>query len=68
MRAPTLLGQVMMVAGALMGGLLGETWGLRPAVVVLSLGYAIPFLYALASPLRTEREATRSRTPGPAEE
>jgi MFS family permease len=62
------LGQVMMVAGALMGGLLGETWGLRPAVVVLSLGYAIPFLYALASPLRTEREAIRSHTPGPPQE
>ena len=62
------LGQVMMVVGALMGGLMGETWGLRPAVVVLSIGYAIPFLYALASPLRTEREAIRSHTPGPAEE
>ena len=62
------LGQVMMVAGALVGGLLGETWGLRPAVVVLSLGYASPFLYALASPLRTERETIRSRTPGPAQE
>ena len=32
------LGHVMMVAGALLGGFLGETVGLRPAVVVLSLG------------------------------
>jgi MFS family permease len=61
------LGDVLMVGGALTGGLLAETWGLRPAVVVLSLGYAVPFLYALASPLRTAGEAIRSRTPGPAE-
>ena len=57
----------MMVAGALAGGFLGETVGLRPAVIVLSIGYGIPFLYAIASPLRTAAEATRSRTPGPAE-
>jgi MFS family permease len=59
------LGDVMMVAGALTGGALGEVVGLRPAVVVLALGYAIPFLYALASPLRTDRGAIRSRTREP---
>jgi MFS family permease len=61
------LGHVMMVAGALAGGYIGETVGLRPAVVVLSLGYGIPFLFALSSPLRTAGEATRLRTQGPAE-
>jgi MFS family permease len=58
------LGDVMMVGGALTGGLLGETWGLRPAVIVLSLGYGIPFLYALFSPLRAAGGAIRSRTQG----
>jgi MFS family permease len=61
------LGHVMMVAGALAGGFLGETVGLRSAVLVLSLGYGIPFLYALSSPLRTPGEATRSRTGEPVE-
>lgn len=61
------LGDVLWFVGALAGGFLGETVGLRPAVVVLAIGYSIPFLYALVSPLRTAAEATRSRTPGPAE-
>ena len=61
------LGHVMMVAGALAGGFLGERVGLRPAVIVLSIGYGIPVLYAVSSPLRTAGEATRSRRPGPAE-
>jgi MFS family permease len=61
------LGHVMMVAGALFGGFLGETVGLRPAVVVLSLGYGIAVLYALASPLRTAGGARRSRREEPAE-
>ena len=62
------LGDVLWLVGALAGGFLGETVGLRPAVVVLAIGYSIPFLYALVSPLRTAAEATRSRTPGPAED
>jgi MFS family permease len=61
------LGHVMMVIGALTGGFVGEVWGLRPAVVVLAIGYAVPFLYALSSPLRRAGEAIRSRTPEPAE-
>src|SRR5919108_1931010 len=63
----SLLGRVLWLIGALSGGFIGETVGLRPAVVVAALGYAIPFVYALFSPLKTAEEATRSRTPGPAE-
>jgi MFS family permease len=63
----SLLGRVLWFVGALTGGFLAEMVGLRPAVVVLSIGYGIPFIYALSSPLRTAGEATRSRTPGPAE-
>jgi MFS family permease len=63
----SLLGRVLWLVGALIGGLLGEVVGLRPSVVVLALGYSIPFVYALASPLRTADEAIRSRTPEPAE-
>lgn len=46
------LGEVLTVLGALLGGLLGATLGLRWAIVVAAIGYAVPFLYALASPLR----------------
>jgi MFS family permease len=63
----SLLGRVLWFVGALTGGFVGEVVGLRPAVVILSLGYAIPFVYALFSPLRTAEEAIRSRTAGPAE-
>jgi len=63
----SLLGRVLWLVGALAGGLVGETVGLRPAVVVAAVGYAIPFVYALFSPLRSAAEATRSHTPGPAE-
>jgi MFS family permease len=62
------VGRVLWLVGALAGGFFGEAVGLRPAVVVAAVGYAIPFLYALtSSPLRTAEEATRSRTPGHAE-
>lgn len=46
------LGDVLTVAGAVIGGILGETLGLRSAIVVAAVGYAIPFLYVLVSPLR----------------
>jgi hypothetical protein len=46
------LGDVMYLSGAVIGGVLGETVGLRTAVVVASIGYAVPFLYVLASPVR----------------
>src|SRR5207244_11751270 len=58
------LGRILSVAGALLGGLLGETLGLRPAVAVAAVGYGIPFLYALTSPLRTA--STRAETEDPA--
>ena len=61
------LGEVMTVVGALAGGFFGEKVGLRPAVVVLALGYAIPFVYAISSPLSTAGRGTRSRTAEPAE-
>ena len=61
------LGRVLWFVGALAGGFIGETVGLRPAVVVVAVGYAIPFLYAVFSPLRNAREATRSRIAEPAE-
>jgi MFS family permease len=61
------VGDVLWLVGALAGGVLGETVGLRAAVVVLALGYAIPFVYALFSPLRSAGEATRSRRPEPVE-
>jgi MFS family permease len=59
------LGRVLWLVGALAGGFVGEAVGLRPAVVMAAIGYAIPFAYALASPLRTIEGATRSRTPEP---
>jgi MFS family permease len=46
------LGAVLTVIGAFIGGLLGETVGLRAAIVVAAIGYSIPFLYSLVSPLR----------------
>jgi MFS family permease len=61
----SLLGRVLWLVGALVGGFLAEAMGLRPAVIVLALGYAIPFVYALSSPIRTASEAARSRTPAP---
>jgi MFS family permease len=61
------VGDVLWLVGALAGGVFGETVGLRAAVVVLALGYAIPFVYALFSPLRSAGEATRSRRPEPVE-
>ena len=63
----SVLGHVMMVLGALVGGLIGETVGLRPAVAVLAVGYGVPFFYALASPLRTAPGSERSRTEEPRE-
>ena len=52
----SVLGAILAVAGAAAGGIIGETLGLRAAVVVAAIGYAVPFLYSLASPLR---QATR---------
>ena len=46
------VGEVATLLGALTGGLLGDTIGLRPAIATAAILYGIPFLYALASPLR----------------
>ena len=46
------LSSVLAVIGALLGGLLGETVGLRPTIAIVAVGYALPFLYSLVSPLR----------------
>jgi MFS family permease len=46
------LGEILTVAGALLGGLLGQTLGLRPAIAVAAVAYGVPFLYSLVSPLR----------------
>jgi MFS family permease len=61
------LGRVLWLVGALAGGFLGDAIGLRPTVLIASVGYAIPLVYALSSPIRSDEEATRSRTPGPDE-
>lgn len=61
------LQRVLWLVGALTGGLIGQTVGLRPAVGVLAVGYGVPFFYALASPLRTAEGSTRSRTEEPVE-
>ena len=62
------LGHVMMVVGALLGGLIGESVGLRPAVALLAVGYGVPFAYGLASPLRHAGREEGSRTEAPPEE
>ncbi|MFL5796813.1 MAG: MFS transporter [Actinomycetota bacterium] len=61
----SVLGHVMMVLGALAGGFIGEGVGLRPAVLVVAIGYSVPFCYALASPLRGAARAAGPRTEEP---
>jgi predicted MFS family arabinose efflux permease len=46
-------GRVLTVCGALAGGMLGETIGLRATIAIAAVAYAIPFVYAITSPLRT---------------
>jgi MFS family permease len=65
------LGAVMAVIGALVGGFLGETLGLRPAIAIAAVAYAVPFLYSLVSPLRhatriVETKATDTEADAPA--
>jgi MFS family permease len=66
------LGETLFVIGAIGGGLLAEAVGLRPTLIVIAVGYAVPVLYALASPLRTARGAIPAdddaRAPAPEEE
>jgi MFS family permease len=51
----SVLGRILWVIGAIGGGLLAQAIGLRPTMVVAAIGYGIPVLYALVSPLRTAR-------------
>ena len=46
------LRNILTVLGALVGGVLGETIGLRSAIGVAALGYGIPFWVVLGSPIR----------------
>ena len=61
------LGRVMTALGALVGGFIGDAIGLRPAVALLAVGYGVPFLYALTSPLRHAVRAEGSRREAPPE-
>jgi MFS family permease len=61
------LRNVLTVLGALVGGLLGETIGLRSAIVVAALGYGIPFLLVLGSPLRSASRRELIGRPGASE-
>jgi hypothetical protein len=45
--------RILTVLGALTGGLLGGTIGLRPTIAFAAVAYSVPFLYSLGSPLRT---------------
>jgi MFS family permease len=49
------LGGVMTVAGALIGGALGETIGPRWTILAASLGYTVPFFWTLFGPVRDAR-------------
>jgi predicted exporter len=46
--------------GALAGGALGESIGLRPALIVSLLAGAIAFVFVLFSPVRAIREMPES--------
>jgi MFS family permease len=49
----TVASRILTVLGALTGGLLGGTIGLRPTIAFAAVAYSVPFLYSLGSPLRT---------------
>jgi MFS family permease len=58
------LGGLMVIAGATIGGWLGDTIGPRATVLVAAFGYTVPFFWSLFTPLRT---ATTEQPPAPAE-
>jgi Na+/melibiose symporter-like transporter len=41
------------IAGAAIGGWLGEAIGTRPTILVVAFGYTVPFFLSLMTPLRT---------------
>ena len=51
------LGGVMAIAGALTGGVLGETIEPRWTILVAAVGYTIPFFWTLFGPLRNATTA-----------
>jgi MFS family permease len=53
---------LMGIAGAAIGGWLGEAIGLRPTIAVVAVAYTIPVWYALVSPLKTA--STRDEVDG----
>jgi MFS family permease len=62
----SVLGEVMTVIGALLGGLIGEAVGLRTAIAVAAVGYGIPVVYAVASPLRNATSGAPAQPAGAA--
>ncbi len=51
-----------MPLGGLLGGVLGSTVGVRPALLVAAVGQSLAFLWIFFSPLRAVREVTASMT------
>ena len=54
------------IVGAAIGGWLGETIGTRPTILVVALGYTVPFLLSLVTPLRTATTAPPAARDGAA--
>jgi MFS family permease len=46
------LGGLMVIAGATIGGWLGDTIGARTTILVAAVGYTVPFVWSLFTPLR----------------
>ena len=63
-----LSGQAAMLIGALAGGLLGETVGLRGTLVIAANGVLLAALWLLISPVRTLRETLPEIAPLPVPE
>jgi MFS family permease len=59
------LGGLMTICGALIGGALGETIGPRLTILVAAFGYTVPFFWSLFTPLRTATTAPSGAAPEP---
>jgi hypothetical protein len=60
-----MLGALMAIAGALIGGALGEAIGPRLTILVAAIGYTIPFFWSLLTPLRTATTSSSGAAPEP---